>query len=151
MYREKFGRALAFLLAVLIAGLTGSVVVQATQTITTPNAAFVSYNLAANANSAAITPAANQSVLVMGVCNTLNFRGVGHVTMLRAPGSFLEWVGLESHAGAAITQGFSGVNGTHILYLDFSHQVDLEVNTTDSFRVHNGANAVRAGNVTLIW
>jgi hypothetical protein len=60
-------------------------------------------------------------------------------------------VGLESHAGAAITQGFSGVNGTHILYLDFADQVDLEVNTTDSFRVHNGATAVRAGNVTLIW
>jgi hypothetical protein len=76
---------------------------------------------------------------------------VGYVTMLRIPANFLEWVGLESTAGAAITQGFSGVAGTHILYLDFSHQVDIEVNTTDSFRVHNGAAAVRTGNVTLIW
>ena len=71
--------------------------------------------------------------------------------MLRIPGSFLQWVGLESSAGAAITQGFSGVAGTHIVFLDFSHQVDIEVNTTDSFRVHNGAAAQRTGNVTLIW
>jgi hypothetical protein len=139
------------LLAGVVAILTLAVVAQATQTITTPNAAFVSYNLAAGANSAAIFPAANQSVLVMGTCTTLNFRGVGHVTMLRIPGSFLEWVGLESTAGSSITEGFSGVAGTHIVYLDFSHQVDIEVNTTDSFRVHNGSPAVRTGNVTLIW
>ena len=138
-------------IAVIVAAITFAVVARATQTITTPNAAFVSYNLAAGANSAAIFPAANQSVLVMGTCTTLNFRGVGQVTMLRIPAAFLEWVGLESHAGAAITQGFSGVAGTHILYLDFSHQVDIEVNTTDSFRVHNGSTAQRTGNVTLIW
>jgi hypothetical protein len=71
--------------------------------------------------------------------------------MQRSPAAFLEWVGLESTAGAAITQGFSGAAGTHILYLDFAHQVDIEVNTPDSFRVHNGAAAVRTGNVTLIW
>jgi hypothetical protein len=147
----KFSRPATMLLAVIIATVTCAVIAQATQTITTPNAAFISYNLAAGANSAAIFPAANQSVLVMGTCTTLNFRGVGHVTMLRIPANFLEWVGLESTAGSAITQGFSGVVGTHILYLDFAHQVDIEVNTTDSFRVHNGAAAVRTGNVTLIW
>jgi hypothetical protein len=148
---QRFSRPAAVLVAVVIATLTSAVVAKATQTITTPNAAFVSYNLAAGANGAAIFPAANQSVLVMGTCTTLNFRGVAQVSMLRIPGSFLEWVGLESHAGAAITQGFSGVAGTHIVFLDFSHQVDIQVNTTDSFRVHNGAAAVRAGNVTLIW
>jgi hypothetical protein len=139
------------LLAIIVSTVTFAVTARAVQTITTPNAAFVSYNLAAGANSAAIFPAANQAVLVMGTCTTLNFRGVGHVTMLRIPSAFLEWVGLESHAGAVITQGFSGVAGTHILYLDFSHQVDIEVNTTDSFRIHNGSTAVRTGNVTLIW
>jgi hypothetical protein len=148
---HQFSRPATMLLAVIIATVTCAVIAQATQTITTPNAAFISYNLAAGANSAAIFPAANQSVLVMGTCTTLNFRGVGHVTMLRIPANFLEWVGLESTAGSAITQGFSGVAGTHILFLDFAHQVDIEVNTTDSFRVHNGAAAVRTGNVTLIW
>lgn len=145
---RRFG---SLVLAALVAILTVSVLVHATQTISTPNAAFVSYNLAAGANSGAITPAADRAVLVMGTSTTLNFRGVGFVTLLRVPGGFLEWTGLESHAGSAITQGFSGVAGTHIVYLDFSHQVDIEVNTTDTFRVHNGSTAVRTGNVTLIW
>ena len=43
------------------------------------------------------------------------------------------------------------MTGTHILYLDYSHQVDIEVATTNSFRIHNGAAARRSGNVTLIW
>jgi hypothetical protein len=86
---QKFSRPATILLAVMIATVTCAVIAQATQTITTPNAAFVSYNLAAGANSAAIFPAANQSVFVMGTCTTLNFRGVGHVTMLRIPASFL--------------------------------------------------------------
>jgi hypothetical protein len=60
-------------------------------------------------------------------------------------------VGLESPAGAAITQGFGGVVGTHIVYLDFSHQVDIEVEDGTSFRVHNGAAAQRTGNVTVVW
>jgi hypothetical protein len=148
---STFRRTSQVLLAGVVATLTVAVIAQGTQTITTPNAAFVSYNLAAGANSAGIFPVANRAVMVMGTCTTLNFRGVGHVTMLRIPAQFLEWVGLESTSGSAITQGFSGVAGTHILYLDFSHQVDIEVNTTDSFRVHNGAAAVRTGNVTLVW
>ena len=148
---KKLSRPVAWLSAVVVATLTFATVAKATQVITTPNAAFASYNLAAGGNSAAIVPAANLAGHVMGVCNTFNFRGVGHVTMLRVPASFLEWVGLESTAGAAITRGFSGVQGTHILYLDFGHQVDIEVNTTDSFRIHNGAAAVRSGNVTMIW
>jgi hypothetical protein len=148
---HKSPRLTATLLAIVILMVTFAVTAQAVQTITTPNAAFVSYNLAPGANSAAITPAPNQAVLVMGTCLTLNFRGVGQVTMLRIPNGFLEWVGLETTAGAGITQGYSGVTGTHILYLDYSHQVDIEVATTNSFRIHNGAAAQRSGNVTLIW
>ena len=73
--------------------------------------------------------------------------------MLSIPGAggFIEWVGLESTAGAAITQGFSGVLGTHILYCDFAHQVDLEVNNATSMRVTNSAAAARTGRITLIW
>jgi hypothetical protein len=29
--------------------------------------------------------------------------------------------------------------------------VDIQVNGIDTIRVHNGAGAARAGNVTLIW
>jgi hypothetical protein len=145
---RRFG---SLILATVVAILTLSVMVHATQVITTPNAAFFSYSLAPGANSAPITPVANQSVLVMGTTTTFNFRGVGQVAMLHITGSFLEWTGLESISPSTITSGFSGVAGTHIVFLDFSHQVDIQVNTADTFRIHNGASATRTGNVTLIW
>ena len=144
----RFG---SLILAAVVATLTLSVVVHATQVITTPNAAFFTYSLAPGANSAPVTPVANQSVLVMGTQTASGFRGVGQVALLHVPSSFLEWVGLESTSGAAITSGFSGSAGTHIVFLDFSHQVDIQVNTPDTFRVHNGSGGTRTGNVTLIW
>jgi len=146
-------RVAQLLLTGVVATLTLAIVAHATQTITVPNAASVSYALAAGANSGAITPVADAPVLVMGVQTAVGNRGVGHVTMLRptvAP-NFLEWVGLESTAGAVITQGFSSVLGTHIVYLDFSHTVDIEVNTPTSFRIHNGNAAAQTGVVRLIW
>jgi hypothetical protein len=151
MKRYKISQLVPLMLAALVGTLTVSVAVQTTQVITTPNATFISYNLAAGAITGPITPVANQAVLVMGVQNTLGTRGVGQVTLLRVPSSFLEWVGLESPTPAAITSGFSGAAGTHIVFLDFAHQVDIEVNTTDTFRIHNGSTGQRAGNVTMIW
>ena len=115
------------------------------------NTASVSYSLEAGTDSAPITPAANVPVLVMGCQTALGFRGVSQATLLRIPASFLEWVGLESTAGAAITQGFSATPGTHILWLDFSHQVDLRVSSADTFVVHNGSSGVRTGVVKLMW
>jgi hypothetical protein len=151
MKRYSISKLVPLMLAALVSTLTIAVAVQTTQVITTPNAAFISYNLAPGGITGAITPVANQAVAVMGVQTTLGYRGVGQVTLLRIPGSFLEWVGLESPSAAAITSGFSGTPGTHIVYLDFSHQVDIEVNTTDTFRVHNGSTGQRTGNVSLIW
>lgn len=147
----QLSRAATILIVTLIGMLVYISTARAVVTTTTANAAIVGYNLGSGANSGAIVPPASQSVLVMGCCNTVGFRGVGQVSLLRVPGSFLEWVGLNSTSGAAITQGFSGTAGTDILFIDFSHQVVIEVNTTDSFRVHNGSGGARAGNVTLIW
>ncbi len=144
----------SLVLAAVVAILTVSVMVHATQVISTPNAAFFSYSLAPGANSAPITPVANQSVLVMGTHTTFGFRGVGQVTLLRIPSSFLEWTGLESTCfcgPSTITSGFSGVAGTHIVWLDFDHIVGIQVNTADTFRVHNGSGSTVTGNVTLIW
>ena len=149
--RKKLSRPIALLSATVVATLTLATVAKATQTISTPNAAIISYSLGAGALSGPIFPAANQAVLVMGTQLASGFRGVGQVTMLRIPGNFLEWVGLDSTAGAAITQGFSGAAGTKILFVDFSHQVRLEVASTDSFRVNNLSTGARFGNVTLIW
>jgi hypothetical protein len=140
-------------MATVIVIITSMVVANATQTITTPNAAFISYNLAAGANSAPITPATNKSVLVMGCCTTSFDQGVGQVSLLHIPSAFIEWFGLEttSTGNATTTSGATGVAGTHIVYLEFAHSVDIRVASADTILIHNGAAATRAGNVTLVW
>jgi hypothetical protein len=151
MTNKRFSRAGTLLLTGFVAVLALTVGVHAAQTITTPNAAEVKYSLAAGANSAAVTPAESTPVLVMGVQNSLGYRGVGQVAMLRVPSSFLEWTGIESPSAAALTSGFSGTAGTHIVYLDFSHLVQIEVAGTDTFLIHNGNSIEMTGVVTLIW
>jgi hypothetical protein len=144
-------RLSTLLLAGVVAIVALNVAVHATQTITTPNALKVAYNLAPGASSATVNPAENVPVLVMGVQNDLGYRGVGQVTLLHVPSSFLEWTGIESPAAAAITSGFSGTAGTHIVYLDYSHLVDIQVASTDTFLIHNANTISMAGVVTLIW
>ena len=92
MRDQKSSRAAAMLLATIVAIITCLAVANAAQTITTPNAAFITYNLAPGANSAAITPATNKSVLVMGCCTTPAYWGVGHVSLLHIPSVGIEWV-----------------------------------------------------------
>jgi len=140
-------------MATVVAIITSMVVANATQSITTPNAAFISYSLAAGAYSAPITPATNRSVLVMG-CSAgpgLGILGVGQVSLLHIANYGMIWVGLESTASAAITQGLSGTAGDHIVWIDFNHKVDIQVAGVDTIRVHNGNNVTVAGNVTLVW
>src|SRR5437879_9248722 len=101
---QKFSRPGAILMAIVVVIITSMVAANATQTFATPNAAYISYSLASGANSAAITPVTNKSVLVMG-CNTSTNPGVGQVSLLHIPSFNISWVGLESWAGvpAAIT------------------------------------------------
>jgi hypothetical protein len=151
---QKFSRPGVILMATVVVIITSMVAANATQSLTTPNAAFISYSLAAGANSAPITPATSRSVLVMGCCTTTTpniVPGVGQVSLIHIPSSFIEWVGLESYQGAAITQGASGTPGTHIVYINSAHQVDIQVASADTIRVHNGAVYTVAGSVTLIW
>ena len=147
---QKTSRPGVILLATVVAIITSMVVANATQTITTPNAAFISYSLAIGTNSAAITPATNRSVLVMGCCINTDI-GVGQVSLLHIPSTTIEWVGLESPTGAAITSGHSSVAGTHIVYIDLGHLVDIQVASADTIRIHNGNTFTVAGNVTLVW
>ncbi len=154
----KYFRTIARLAAVAVIGVTSVVLVNAAQTVVIANAANIPYNLAAGATSAAISLTADRPILAMGICTTVGVRGVGQVTLLRTSVApfFIEWTGLESTAGSAITQGFSDITGTHIVYLDFAHQVELEVvasagATPTRMSVHNGAGAARVGHVTLIW
>jgi hypothetical protein len=139
------------LLATAVAIITCVTVANATQTITTPNAVKITYNLATGANSAAITPATSTSVLVMGCCTTAAVQGAGQVVLQHIPSAGFSWTGLESAGPSAITSGASATAGDHIVSIDAGQIVDIQVNGIDTIRVHNGAGAARAGNVTLIW
>ena len=152
MRTEKSSRWAAMLLASVVAIITCLAVANATQTITTPNAAFMSYNLAASANSAAITPASSRAVLVMGCCTT-NAPGqmsVAQVTLLHLSGVGMLWVGLEGPPNASITHGGASTSGP-IVHLDSFQEVVIQVATADTILIHNGSAGTRAGNVTLIW
>jgi hypothetical protein len=151
MNQSRFARVSTLLVAAFVAMVALNIGVHATQTITTPNASKVTYNLSAGASSTAVNPAESVPVLVMGVQNNLGYRGVGMVSMLHVPSSFLEWTGIESPASAALTSGFSGTAGTHIVYLDYSHLVDIQVASTDTFIIHNANTIAMSGVVTLVW
>lgn len=151
MNYARLSRVSKLVLAGFVAVVALNIGLRATQTISVPNASKVTYNLAAGASSTAVTPAENVPVLVMGVQNNLGYRGVGQVSMLHVPSSFLEWTGIESPAAAAITSGFSGTAGTHVVYLDYSHLVDIQVASTDTFIIHNANTIAMSGVVTLVW
>jgi hypothetical protein len=149
---QKHSRPLVILLATAVAILTTMVVANATQTITTPNALKITYNLAPGASSAAITPTARTTVLVMGCCTTAS--GAAQVSLVRNPGSLIAWAGYEAISPPSTvspTGGISSTPGTHIVYLDNSHKVDIQTASADTILIHNGQIATRAGSVTLIW
>jgi hypothetical protein len=155
MRMQKSSRPLVILLATVIVIITSIVVANATQTITTPNAVNITYSLTAGMNSAVITPVTNRPVQVMGCCTTVNNdQSVGQVSLIHVPSNSIRWVGLESTqgaSGAAITQGFGGGGGLHMVYIDGLHQVDIQVASADTIQIHNGTGGTATGNVTLIW
>ena len=148
---QKFSRPGVILMATVVAIITSMVVANATQTITTPNAAFIAYSLAFGANSAPITPATNRSVLVIGCCTTFDNEGVGQVSLLHIPSTAIAWVGLDSFAPAAITSGYVTTAVRYIVFIDLNHTVYIQTASADTIQVHNGSTGTRAGNVTLVW
>jgi len=149
---QKLARPAGILLAALVLILTVAVVGQALQTLKVANATLISFNLAPGAISAPITvPVADQSVLVMGATTTGNFRGVGHVSLLRASAdpAQLSWVGVGP--STAIAMGYGADEGRFIVFLDFANQTRLEVQSATQFRVRNAATTARTGNVKIIW
>ena len=139
-------------MATVVAIITSMVAANATQTITTPNAAFVSYSLAGVADSAPIALATNRWVLVGGCCTTASDQGIGQVSLQHVPNTKIVWFGLETTTPATITSGSSATLGTHIVYIDATHHVDIQVANADTIRVHNSlAGGTLAGNVTLVW
>lgn len=147
--RRYAALSVAFVVATLTLGILG----KAAQTVTVPNAVNITYNLAPGAYSAAITPASNQAVLMIGSQTAAGNRGVAMATILHLPGNFIEWTGLESpyNSGSANTEGFAATPGTHIVYLDYIHQVDVEVASADTIYIHNNFSINQTGNLELIW
>jgi hypothetical protein len=146
---QKSSRPLVILLTAFVAIITSMVVANATQTITTPNAAFISFSLAPGATSAPITPATNRSVLVMGCCT--NAPQVGQVGLFHSSNGRIAWTGLEA-AGTGITSGASITANTHIVYIDNQNLVAIQVASVNTIQIHSGISfGTVAGNVTLIW
>jgi hypothetical protein len=121
------------------------------QAVVVPNSKKILFNLAPGASTTAIGLPPNVPVQLTGVTTTSGFRGIGHVSLLRVTGQFVVWVGLDSTTGAAITQGFSGTPGTKILFIDFSHQVIVEVSGSDAILVRNASAGQRAGSLHITW
>jgi len=155
MRMQKSSRPLVILMATVVAIITSIVVANATQTITTPNGAFISYNLATGTSSAAITPATSRSVLVMGCNTSTNPAGGAQVSLLHLPSSGMIWAGLESPTSGAttttITAGSGGTAGTHIVWIDGHHLVDIQVAGVDTIKIQNHNSTTQVGSVTLIW
>ena len=152
MRYEKLSRLAGLLAAALVATLTCAVAAHALQSATTANAMTVHYSLGAGANSGAITPIANDPVFVMGCQVETGNVGSSDMTVVNSAGfdNELVWSGLKSNGGG-VTKGFSTAFGTHIMFIDYTHVVQLEVNNPTSFIVHNGAGSTQVGNVTLFW
>ena len=148
-------RAAAAASALLLTSFTTAEAVSP-RIVSAASATTFTYSLAAGATSPAFAIPASTPVQLIGIQLSVGFRGVGQASLLSIAGAsgFIEWVGLESTAGAAITHGFSGVAGTHIVFLDFGHCVDVEVAGvagSSRIQVHNTCTGARTGRVTLIW
>jgi hypothetical protein len=125
-------------------------------TLGNPTRATHNYDLAAGATSAPITIPANIPVSLMGTQLVLGYRGVGQANLLSIPGGdgFIEWVGLHSPSGAAITQGFSGAAGALIVFIDWAHCVRVEVAGaagSNQIQVRNACTEQRRGTITLTY
>jgi hypothetical protein len=138
--------AISLIVVVAITGIVGKAAV----TVTTPNSATVNYTLAAGATSSPITPASNQPVIVIGAnIGTSNF-AVSNLTLVHIPGTMMRWVGIEAATGVIVHNGSSAL-GTHIIWLDNSNKVALQVFSADQFVIHNGSTGSQSGSVKLIW
>jgi hypothetical protein len=144
-----------FVLAAIVAVTTIAVLTHATEAVATARRMTVNYSLGSGSSSGNITPASNQPVTIQAdqtgtVCGCDD---VGSSLMTVVNSSVdreLVWNGFESNGGG-LTAGFSPSPGTHIMYIDFGHLVDLEVSSSTSFLVHNGSSNTANGTVTLIW
>jgi hypothetical protein len=148
MRARRFG---VVAVAVLVLFSVAEVVSKAAVTFATANSSIAPYTLAAGATSGGITPPANTPVVMMGSNTTATNFSIASVNVVHVPSTQIRWVGLESPPSAAIVQGATSTPGTHVMYLDYNHQVDLEILSADQVVIHNAATTTQTGTVKLIW
>jgi len=139
-----------FAVSLIVVATLSEVVGKAAVTISTPNSVVVNYTLAAGATSSPIAPATNQPVIIIGSNIGTTDSGVSTLTLVRIPGVMMRWVGMEAGTGATVHNG-SAALGTHIIWLDQSNKVALEVFSADDFVINNASTATQSGSVKLIW
>jgi hypothetical protein len=157
MIFQKLSRLGARSLAAIVILGTSVVMVNSVTVLSlaVPNAVTFSYAVAGGGVGpvfALPAAAANRPMHVMGCNITVGNRGVGHVSLLRATvaPAFIMWVGQHSDP-TSVTQGFTSTLGSDIVYLDFSHDVPIEVVNAGAIRIANTSAVLQQGFVTLIW
>lgn len=116
-----------------------------------PQKRQVAFDLAPGAVSAPIVVPPNVPVSLTGVVLTAGNRGVAQASLLSVPGVFIQWTGLESTAASVITQGFNSVQGVHVLFIDYAHFTDVEIDSATTIRIHNESVGQQTGLITLTW
>ena len=114
----------------------------------------IPFNLPASGSSPLITVPANVPVQLIGVTLGSDPASAGQASLLRIPGSFILWNGVDSTwtGGNAISkQGYSAVLGTVIVHIDYHHEVAVSVATAHTIRIDNHAATARSGSITLMW
>ncbi len=150
--RRYFSRAVSFVLPAIVVVLTLGIVERAWTATTVANATTFGTNVNAGTSGTVFTPPANLPVMVIACQTNTGNVGSSEMTVVNSAGfdNELVWSGLESNAGG-VTAGFSPTAGTHIIFIDFAHQVDLQVNNGTSFKIHNGSSVTQRVVVTMIW
>ena len=70
---------------------------------------------------------------------------------LLADGALPPLVPRYAYARARAREGSGFVAGTHIVFIDFNHKVEIQSAGSTTIRIHNGNTGTEAGNVTLVW
>jgi hypothetical protein len=117
----------------------------------------IAFSVPAGGDQSIEIPAFDVPLFLTGSSTTPTSRGTASVTLLVtsvAP-TLTEWNGLEStwSGAAAFTSAFAFTpnTGTHIVFLDYQHTVDVQTNGTTAIRIHNANVAARQGTITLTW
>ena len=155
MRYEQISRIAGLLSAAAVAAVTFAVTAHAVQSLTIANEFTMAYTLDVDGSSVPITTVANLPVLVMGDQTFTEDVGSSDMTVVNSAGrdNELVWSGLE-WSGKRWGRCYCGLQpdrGHHIMYIDFAHCVELQVNDATSFRVHNNCPFAAAGRVTEIW